>query len=208
MNIKKEQDVILAELYRISFDPDLTLKTESKDIKKLVHKIKDENVLIHDIVDVPIYSENKDSPVSLYYSIACPNYQCDFIFDHPLDHYPFMLLIELARQVSIGVTHKYKDIPVDFIKNTIQGFNLKIHRFTELDYPLVIGCHDTIIKSKPSMQIRDLEFYYVQKGELCAEITSRVSIMSNQIYDRYRRSNRKQITEDNRENLITNLDLV
>ncbi len=91
--------------------------------KKDVHKIHEENILIREIVNVPLEAE--DNTTQLYYSIAHPNFNCRFIFDHSLDHYPFMLLLELGRQVTIGITHVYKNIPVESIKNTINAFNFK-----------------------------------------------------------------------------------
>ncbi len=128
MNMERDKNEILVKLYQISNSDSMKFrkKTTSNICKSILHKVYDENVLIHDIVSIPEYENRQDS--NLYYSIACPNFSCNFIFDHPLDHYPFMLLIELARQISIGVTHKFKDIPVGKIKNSVSGFDLKLYK--------------------------------------------------------------------------------
>ncbi len=67
-----------------------------------------------------------------------------------------------------------------------------IYQFIELDYPLIIGCYDTVVKNRNSMQIRDLDFFYVQKGRLCAELTSKIFIMSEELYLRSRKADRKK----------------
>ena len=186
-------------------------KIEPKNLSNnsLVHKELSQNVLISDIVSLNVQDEMKlGKDASLYYSIACPNFHCDFIFDHPLDHYSFMLIIELGRQMSIGITHKYKNFPIDSIKNTVSNMDLKIHSFVELDYPLILGCIDKIEKSKPTMQIRSLHLYFVQNGKLCAEIKSAISVMSDDLYYRYRINNRRSTVGHEDVNLITNLDMI
>ncbi len=176
--------------------------------KTFVHKTNPQNVLINDIIKIKDSEGEFDEKIGLYYSVATPNFQCSFIFDHPLDHYSFMLMLELARQVSIGVTHKYNHFSVESIKNTVNNIDLKIHNFAELDCPMLIGCTDEIRKNKPTMQIRDLNFFFVQNGKLCAEIKSAISVMSSQLYNRFRINNRRNTLGIDDVNLITNLDII
>ncbi len=82
----------------------------------------------------------------------------------------------------------------------------KIHNFIELDYPLIIGCIDTVVKENKHMQIRNLEYLYVQGDKVCAELSSQVQIMSNRIYNIFRVKDRKMLTK--KRALITNLDLL
>jgi hypothetical protein len=193
---------ISKQINEIKMEPDFLANCS------FVHKIQKQNVLISDIVDINVQKEEFDEKVSLYYSVARPNFQCNFIFDHPLDHYSFMLIIELARQMSIGVTHKYKNFSVNAIKNTVSEMKLKIHSFAELDYPLILACVDKIEKSKPSMQIRSLYYYFIQNGIICAEIKSAISVMSGDLYNRYRINNRRNTVGHNDVDLITNLDMI
>lgn len=173
-----------------------------------VHKVKSKNVLISDIAKIEVSENDFEKDVNLYYSAACPNFKCEFIFDHPLDHYSFMLLLESARQMSIGVTHKYMDFSISSIKNTVSNVDLKIHRFAELDYPLILGCIDHIVKNKRTIQVRDLYFFFIQKGKLCAEVKSAISVMTVELYNRYRITNRQDTIGINNVELVTNIDII
>lgn len=173
-----------------------------------VHKVKSKNVVISDIAKIESSSDDFESDINLYYSIACPNFKCEFIFDHPLDHYSFMLLLESARQMSIGVTHKYMKISINSIKNTVSNVDLKIHRFAELDYPLMLGYIDHVVKNKRTIQVRDLYFFFIQKGKLCAEVKSAISVMTVELYNRYRTTNRQETIGKENVELVTNVDIV
>jgi A-factor biosynthesis repeat. len=207
--LEKDKSCALQYFFELSKQiNEFRLNPENLENNSLVHKEQPRNVLISDIVKLNVQDEKLGEKISLYYSIARPNFHCDFIFDHPLDHYSFMLIIEVARQMSIGITHKYKNFPINTIKNTVSNMDLKIHSFAELDYPLILGCIDKIEKSKPTMQIHSLYFYFVQNGKLCAELKSGISVMSGDLYNRYRINNRRNTVGYEDVNLITNLDMI
>jgi hypothetical protein len=202
---EKDKELILRYLVDISNN----VNRITKEIdKSFVHKMNHENVLIHDICNIDIDVNKFEEKFNLYYSIACPKFDCKFIFDHPLDHYSFILLMEIGRQMSIGVTHKFKSIPLDKFKDIIKHVNFKIHNFVELDYPLIVGCVDKIIKNKPTMQIRELYFLYVQKNNICAEVSTMITVLSNDLYTRCRCNNRRSVVGSNDVSLITNLDMI
>jgi hypothetical protein len=204
---EKDKELVLKYLVDISNEIE-----ENNFVKKfektLVHKVNPENVLIHDICNVDIDTNSLEEKFNLYYSIACPKFDCKFIFDHPLDHYSFILLMEIGRQMSIGVTHKFKSIPLEQFKDIINQVNFKIHTFVELDYPLIVGCVDKMIKNKPTMQMRELYFFYIQKNNLCAEVNTMITVISNDLYTRCRCNNRRSVVGSNDVSLITNLDMI
>jgi hypothetical protein len=79
---ENDKKLVLKYLFDISNRLDSSDYAKSVD-KSLVHKIKPQNVLIHDIHSVDIGADRFEEKFSLYYSVACPNFDCDFIFDHP-----------------------------------------------------------------------------------------------------------------------------
>jgi hypothetical protein len=202
-----DKTLVLKYLFEISNKLDKVNFAKSVD-KSLVHKIKPQNVLIHDIFNVDIDTNSCEEKFNLYYSIACPNFDCDFIFDHPLDHYSFILLMEIGRQMAIGVTHKFKSIPLNQFKDTINRVDFNIHNFAELDIPLIIGCVDKMIKNKPTMQIRELYFFFIQRNTVCAEVSTMISVMSDDLYNRCRHNHRRNITGCKDVRLITNRDMI
>lgn len=204
---ENDRKLILSYLFDISNKLDGFDYNKNVD-KSLVHKVKPENVLIRNICNIDIDTNCFQEKFSLYYSIAYPNFDCDFIFDHPLDHYSFILLMEIGRQMSIGVTHKFKDIPLEQFKNTINKVDFNIHNFAELDIPLMVGCVDKMIKNKPTMQIRELYFFFIQRNTICAEVSTMISVMSNDLYNRCRHNHRRNMTGCKDVTLITNLDMI
>jgi hypothetical protein len=162
---------------------------------KFVHKSNSSNVLISEVTEnklIGIHNDYED--INLYTCMGIPNLACNFIFDHPQDHYPLMLLIEMGRQMAISVSHLYKNIPFESCKNTVDYMEFKVHDFVELDYPLTIGIIDKITKNKSTIQIRELQYLFYQNGRLCCESQSAVSIMTTPLYNRYRLSSRRNTT--------------
>lgn len=167
----------------------------SKDVSldaKLVHKENVENVLIGNVMEHDFaFATDGFEEVKFYTCIGRPNLKCNFIFDHPQDHYPLMLLMEMGRQMAISISHLYKNIPFKSCRNTVDQMYFKVFDFVELDLPLVIGCIDKVTKNKPNIQIREMVFQFYQNGRKCCESQSAVSIMSVEIYERYRLNSRR-----------------
>ena len=174
--------------------------------EKYVHKKNTSNVLITPAKEINMFAESsQNQDVRFYTCFGKPNLECGFIFDHPQDHYPLMLLIEMGRQMAISISHLYKDIPFELCRNTVDNMKFKVFDFVELDLPLVIGCVDKMTKNKPNIQIRELELFFYQGGRKCCVSQSSISIMSTNLYNRYRlASRRSNVNNDIDLSLITN----
>lgn len=78
--------------------------------REYVHKINPSQVVISDVKKIEknkinvIFPHKKE--ISVSYCQAKPNLSCPVCFDHPLDHYPLMMLLEIGRQLAIAASHK------------------------------------------------------------------------------------------------------
>lgn len=172
------------------------LQTSQID-KKLVHKLSEEQVVIGDINELSSESINKYFPegnyISMYYGKAYPNLECNVCFDHPLDHYPLMMIFEMGRQAGIAVSHKFYDVPLTGYINIVDSLSFNFKQFMELDKPVFIVCSDTDVKNKKGIQRRYMEFSFMQEGVYCASGIANVSVFGKNLYKKLRSNSRKKI---------------
>lgn len=188
---------------------------DSKPIqKKFIHKEHSEQAVISSIKEISSSflsgSEEKDFN-RIFYATAIPNLKCPVVFDHRQDHYPFMLLCEIARQMAIGISHEHYDTPFENFCNTLSEMAFDIKTFIELDFPLTMVCVDKILINKATIQRRALKFFYIQNGQLCASANSSISVMTKPLYKRFRLNSRNQIAKMSTpryEEIPSNLDML
>jgi len=100
--------------------------------KKLVHKHRDENVFVSRIEQVA-KGEEDSFVVQLYLESDHV-----FFFEHPLDHYPGLMLVEGARQAATALTHIYYGVPLDSMY-ILQGLTVDFTSFAELKVPVFVA---------------------------------------------------------------------
>jgi len=87
--------------------------------KRLVHKSHDENVLLSHIEAVAGTAhpeQGPDSPSARtdhFRGIVCVHPENKFFFEHDGGHVSGLYLIEVARQMSVAVTHMFYNVPLD-----------------------------------------------------------------------------------------------
>lgn len=176
-----------------------------------VHKKNEENVLISNVTKVPeTYISNAKNIVgNTFYSVALPKIDCPFCFDHELDHIPFVMLIEIARQFGIAISHSHYDVPLQGYINMMDKLKFQTLNFVELDLPLLLICEDEILKDKKTTQERAVTFYLYQNNELCMKIESNIIVMKKEIYSRLRTNSRLSIIKNTSLNIVpsTNIQL-
>lgn len=168
--------------------------------KQYVHKQNQDYVMVSDVKDVTDYigekTGKKDCNEKFFYATAFPKYNCTFCFDHELDHLPFMMTIEVIRQVGIAVGHKFRGFPVIGFSNIMDQMRMSIHKFIELDIPLLVLLKDVVLKSKGSMQERMVYFDLYQNNVHCARIEINAIVMKKELYTRLRKTNRLELVKN------------
>lgn len=99
--------------------------------KKLVHKYRDENVFVSRVEQVAKGEE--DSFIAELYLES----DHVFFFEHPLDHYPGLMLVEAARQAATALTHIFYGVPLDSMY-ILQGLTVDFASFAELNVPVFV----------------------------------------------------------------------
>lgn len=196
---------------------DLTNLLNAKEFnmikKQYVHKQNPEYVLVSDIEDITDQVRSKeirDGKEKYFYATAFPKYNCAFCFDHELDHMPFMMTIEVIRQVGVAIGHKFHGFPTCGFLNIMDKMQMQIDKFIELDIPLLVLLRDVVIRNKNSRQERMVYFDLYQNGILCASIEINAIIMRSEIYNRLRRTNRLEMVKNTSLSDIpaTNIDMI
>ena len=100
--------------------------------KKWVHKHQLENAFVSRVE--PIGEGHPDDFVAQLFLDSSHS----FFFEHPLDHYPGLMLVEAGRQLGTAVAHIEYNVPLDavFILN---GLNIDFSSFAELDQPVFVN---------------------------------------------------------------------
>ena len=196
MEISIHKDLI-PELTRRLLDPD-----DVGDVVPInaayVHKKDESQVLISDIerVDTGLLTHlfgEDESPV-IGYCQARANLSCSFAFDHPLDHVPGIMLLEMARQAAIASSHRLHDVPVSGYINTIDFISMEYLSFCELDLPLFIIGSDTQVENTKNGLSRVMESYFVQNDVTCAKCVGSMTVIKTSRYVRLRHIGRRRTT--------------
>jgi hypothetical protein len=156
--------------------------------KEFVHKSNKEYVWITEIKPVPeeyIVPSLLDVQHS-FYAYAIPKLDCNFCFDHELDHIPFMMVVEIFRQIGVGGTHAYHQIPLKGFKNTMDEMEFGSLKFVEFDMPMLITCEDKVLKQTNSIQKRKIYYKLYQNNDLCAYMSTNIIVMNENLYNRMR----------------------
>lgn len=153
--------------------------------KSIVHKHHQENAFISRLERV-----DDDHPDDIIGQLALdPTHP--FFFEHPLDHYPGLMLVEAGRQFGTAVAHLLYGVPADtgFILN---GMTVDFTTFAELDAPVFVN--STVRDKKFKRDLLTGMFYqghFVQNGEEIGFMSGRWSIYPKRVIERMRRAARK-----------------
>ena len=181
--------------------------------KRFVHKINPEYVLISDIKEIPReflndFPESEDN--QLLYTTAHPKYDCEFCFDHPLDHLPFIMISEISRQIGLAITHMIDKVPLQEYSSIIDDFKINMHKFIELDIPIIITIENIILKKKQGRYNKFMRMYFYQNQTLCTTIEINACIMLSAIYSKLRLNFRGEMVKnkDLCKTPVTNIDVL
>lgn len=89
---------------------------------KYVHKVDARNVLLANV--------ERGAELGLFSAVMVPDYAHPFFFEHPLDHVPSMMLVEVGRQMGIAVSHLFYDVPLGTMFAT-RSYEIRFTDFAE-----------------------------------------------------------------------------
>ena len=148
--------------------------------KTLVHKHREENVFVARIEQVE--SGDEDSFIVQLFLES----DHAFFFEHPLDHYPGLMLVEAGRQAATALTHLFYGVPLDsmFI---LQGLSVDFTTFAELREPVFILSR---VREKKLKQARltgmFCEGVFIQRGKPIGSMSGRWQIFDRRAANRLR----------------------
>ncbi len=149
--------------------------------KKIVHKHQQSNVFVSRAERI---SEDPDEIIG---QLALPS-DHPFFFEHPLDHFPGLMLIEAGRQFGTTVAHQIYGVPFDtsFILN---GLRIDFTTFAELGKPVFVNSEVSEKEFKRGMLTSMLyQGNFVQNGEAVGFMAGRWHIYPKKVMARMRRS--------------------
>ena len=149
--------------------------------KKIVHKHQQGNVFVSRAE--PVDDQHPDEIIG---QLALPS-DHPFFFEHPLDHYPGLMLIEAGRQFGTTVAHLLYGVPYDtaFILN---GLRVDFTSFAELGRPVFVNSTVSEKEFKRGMLTSMLyEGNFVQHGEAIGFMSGRWHIYPKRVMARMRR---------------------
>ncbi len=149
--------------------------------KGIVHKHQQENVFVSRAERI------REDPDEIIGQLALPS-EHPFFFEHPLDHYPGLMLIEAGRQFGTTVAHQIYDVPFEtaFILN---GLRVDFTSFAELGKPVFVNSTVSEKEFKRGMLTSMLyQGNFVQNEEAIGFMAGRWHIYPKKVMARMRRS--------------------
>ena len=132
--------------------------------RTLVHKDREENVLLHRVASLPGASHQYAAQIR-----ADPHHR--FFFEHPVDHIPGLLLVEAARQFGIAVAHIYYSVPSSY-GFILRRFDIQFEGFASLDEPtFMIGVTTDRAERRGVLTQMTFDGGFVQRGRRLGRMT-------------------------------------
>ncbi len=150
--------------------------------RKLVHKHREENVFVSRFERLD--DEHPDHIVGqLYLDSGHP-----FFFEHPLDHYPGLMLVEAGRQFGTAVAHTMYGVPHDAIF-TLNGITVEFSNFAELEVPVFVTSEVSEKQFKRGALVGMLySGHFIQNEKPVGFMSGRWIMYSKKVMERMRRA--------------------
>jgi len=156
--------------------------------KKLVHKHRDENVLIARISPIEV----RDNVVA---GEITQDVDHEFFYEHSVDHVPGMYILEACRQFTEAMMHVCYEVPFArvFVLNDFHG---DFRKFAELDMPLfVLGrVTEKIFDQTELVQVK-VVCDVIQKRRVIARVKGEGTIVKTGTYSEHRKKTEKFVSQ-------------
>lgn len=150
--------------------------------KDVVHKHHQENAFISRVEPV-----DDDHPDEFIGQLALGESH-PFFFEHPLDHYPGLMMVEAGRQLGTAVAHLFYGVPRDCVF-VLNEMTVDFSTFAELGQPVFVN--STVTDKKYKRDLLNGMFYhghFVQNEEEIGYMSGRWSIYPKRAIERMRRA--------------------
>lgn len=150
--------------------------------KKLVHKHQQQNVFVSRVERVG--GEDADD----FIAQLALDQEHPFFFEHPLDHYPGLMMVEAGRQLGTAVAHTYYRVPYDTVF-VLNGMQVDFTTFAELAKPVFVNStvSDKTFK-RDALTGMFYEGHFIQNEEEIGFMSGRWSIYPRRVIERMRRA--------------------
>lgn len=174
---KLNTDSVLFEEMTKDFD----LNAPKKIDISLVHKSAPENVCVSRIEQI---SSEKEQ----YLSLVAVDLKHAFFFDHPYDHVPGMLFVEVGRQVGTAVSHLYYDVAFD-VAFVLKDIHFNFDSYADLDVPLFISSAISEKEYRKGQLVSmQHDGVFIQNGKVLASMGGTWKIFNKKLIARMRKN--------------------
>lgn len=158
------------------FDMNAPMKVDNK----LVHKTNVENVCVSRIAQISAEKEQYLTQVAVDINNA-------FFFDHPYDHVPGMLFVEVGRQVGTAVSHLFYEVAFD-VAFVLKDIHFNFDNYAEIDVPLFISSAiSEKVYRKGQLVSMKHDGVFVQNGKVLASMGGTWKIFDKKLMERMRK---------------------
>ena len=151
--------------------------------KGLVHKHHQENAFISRVERVDDGEHQDEFIGQLHLDVNHP-----FFFEHPLDHFPGLMMVEAGRQLGTAVAHLYYNVPRDSVF-VLNGMTVDFTTFAELGKAVYVN--STVSDKKYKREALLGMFYegnFIQNNEEIGYMSGRWTIYPRRAIERMRRA--------------------
>ncbi|MFY9825133.1 MAG: AfsA-related hotdog domain-containing protein [Thermoanaerobaculia bacterium] len=147
--------------------------------RTLVHKREEENVFVSRIERIA----GEDDSFLAQLALSTDH---RFFFEHPLDHYPGLMLVEAGRQSATALTHLFYGVPLGSVF-ILGGMMIDFDSFAELGEPVFALCKvsDKVIRHGQLAGMFS-EGVFIQFGKPIGKMTGRWQIYERRVIERMR----------------------
>lgn len=150
--------------------------------KDLTHKHHQENSFLSQVERV-----SDEQPDEFVGQLALSD-DHPFFFEHPVDHYPGLMMVEAGRQLGTAVAHIFYGVPRECVF-VLNGMTVDFTTFAELGTPVYVNSTVSEKKYKRDMLIGMFyEGHFIQNEAEIGFMSGRWSIYPRRAIERMRRA--------------------
>lgn len=194
-NAKPEEIQYLYEFYQLNeAEGKYILKknvTEADEVKILaILDLRDLHITDYEKYQLSEIFEKleKIEKKNIYFANVYIDQRHSYFFEHPQEHVPGMILIEVARQMSMACAHVYGKVPMDAIFMLTKLDNT-FSNYTELNFPIKVRAKLEQVKfdAEGAWSFYSQTFTFYQKHKVTCTSIVEAMIVNQAVFKKIRR---------------------